>query len=79
DACFSANGVFELTDGASLGPYGRAVAGMRFKGGVPTDSSFIGGKRMTQLSDKSIAIVGTRANRSSNAGRLSWRRLDATD
>jgi Tfp pilus tip-associated adhesin PilY1 len=79
EACFSANGVFELNDGAAFGFYGRAVAGIHFKGAVPTDSSFIGDKRMTQLSDKSISIVGTKTNETNDTGRLSWKQLDSTD
>jgi hypothetical protein len=90
EACFSANGVFDLNDdgefddddrvdGDAFGLYGRAAAGIRFEEAVPTDSSFIGDKRITQLSDKSINIVGTNTNRGSNTGRLSWKQLNSTD
>jgi len=52
------------------------VAGTRFEDAVPTDSSFIEDKRVTQLSDQELDITGTNTARSDYTGRLSWKQLE---
>jgi type IV pilus assembly protein PilY1 len=80
EACFSTGGVFDLKDHHdAFGLHARAVAGIRFEEAVPTDSSFIGDKRITQFSDKSVAVVGTNTQQSNITGRLSWKQLNTTD
>ena len=56
-----------------------AVAGIRFEDAVPTDSSFIEDKRVTQLSDKSLDIIGTDTDNNRQTGPLSWKELDAVE
>jgi VCBS repeat-containing protein len=51
------------------------VASMFFEGSVPTDSTFIGDQRVTQLSDQSLAFTTTDTNDSSKVGRISWKLL----
>ncbi len=51
---------------------GDIVAGLRFDEAVPTNSSFIGSKRFTQLSDRTVDIRETNTDIGTNAGRLSW-------
>jgi type IV pilus assembly protein PilY1 len=52
-----------------------AITGKRFEDAVPTDSSFIGNARITQLSDKSLDSEIVNEKDSNNTGRLSWKQL----
>jgi type IV pilus assembly protein PilY1 len=54
----------------------NVVSGIRFDESTPTDSSFIGNKKVTQTSDKSIRSVGTNTGTSANVGRHSWREIE---
>ncbi|MFT4677001.1 MAG: type IV pilus assembly protein PilY1 [Candidatus Azotimanducaceae bacterium] len=67
------DGVFDVGDEAD----GQVVAGTRFEDAVPTGSSFIEDKRITQLSDKSLDSTKTNTSGGSNTGRLSWKELDS--
>jgi type IV pilus assembly protein PilY1 len=76
-------GVFDLNDDGDFGILDEVddlvVAGIRFDDSVPTDSSFIGDTRVTQLSNQELQAVTTNTNLGSNLGRLSWKRLDSID
>lgn len=54
----------------------KIVTGIRFDDSTPTDSSFIGNRKVTQTSDKSIRSVGTNTGNDKAIGRNSWRELD---
>ena len=51
------------------------IAGERFEDAVPTDSSFIGNARITQLSDKTLDAEIVNNSGGDNTGRLSWKQL----
>ncbi len=44
----------------------------------PTDSTFIGDKRVTQYG-RELHVIGTNTSSGSNTGRLSWKRLETID
>ncbi|MEE8042689.1 MAG: hypothetical protein V3T15_07845, partial [Pseudomonadales bacterium] len=69
---FNNDGMFDDSDSALNGD---VLAGMRFEDAVPTDSAFIGTRRYTQLSDKSISVIGTNTATGPRTGRLSWEQL----
>ena len=79
-ACLDDEGIFDLDNDGEFDSNdevnSRVVAGIRFEDAVPTDSSFIGDERITQLSDKSIDRTTTNTTGAPNTGRLSWKRLD---
>ncbi|WP_314162248.1 pilus assembly protein [Sulfuriflexus sp.] len=79
DIVFDLNndGNFNESDNVS-GADGDAniVTGIRFDESTPTDSSFIGNRKVTQTSDKSIRSVGTNTGNDNAVGRNSWRELD---
>ncbi|MBD3647330.1 MAG: hypothetical protein HUJ31_07765, partial [Pseudomonadales bacterium] len=79
--CLGTQGIFDLNNDGLFNEgdevAGSVVAGTRFEDAVPTDSTFFGGNRVTQLSDASLQIRGTDTTGGANTGRLSWRRLDA--
>ena len=81
--CLGNKGIFDLdNDGAfDSGDEvdGQVVAGTRFEDAVPTDSSFIEDKRITQLSDKSLDTTTTNTSGGENTGRLSWKELDSIE
>jgi type IV pilus assembly protein PilY1 len=81
--CLGTRGIFDLdNDGAfDAGDKvdGQVVAGTRFEDAVPTDSSFIEDKRITQLSDKSLDSTKTNTSGGENTGRLSWKELDSIE
>lgn len=81
--CLGTRGIFDLdNDGAfDAGDEvdGQVVAGTRFEDAVPTDSSFIEDKRITQLSDKSLDSTKTNTSGGENTGRLSWKELDSVN
>jgi type IV pilus assembly protein PilY1 len=80
-ACLDDKGIFDLDNDGEFDSNddvnNRVVAGIRFEDAVPTDSSFIGDERITQLSDKSIDRVKTNTTGGLNTGRLSWKQLDS--
>ncbi|MDA7773996.1 PilC/PilY family type IV pilus protein [Pseudomonadales bacterium] len=82
-ACLGERGVFDLNnDGAfddSDKVNDKVVAGTRFEDAVPTDSSFIEDKRITQLSDKTLDATSTNTSRGRNTGRLSWKQRDSVN
>jgi type IV pilus assembly protein PilY1 len=51
------------------------IAGERFEDAVPTDASFIGNTRITQLSDKTLDAKIVNNSGGDNTGRLSWKQL----
>ncbi|MDG1206491.1 MAG: hypothetical protein P8N51_14070, partial [Pseudomonadales bacterium] len=69
------DGAFDEGDSVN----GAVVAGIRFEDAVPTDSSFIEDKRITQLSDKSLDSTSTNTSGGLNTGRLSWKQLESID
>ena len=81
--CLGERGVFDLNnDGAfddSDKVNDKVVAGTRFEDAVPTDSSFIEDKRITQLSDKTLDATSTNTSRGRNTGRLSWKQRDSVN
>jgi type IV pilus assembly protein PilY1 len=78
--CLGASGIFDLNNDGLFNSEdqvgGSVVAGTRFEDAVPTDSTFFGGNRVTQLSDESLDITGTDTSGGANTGRLSWRRVE---
>ncbi|MFT6436016.1 MAG: type IV pilus assembly protein PilY1 [Candidatus Azotimanducaceae bacterium] len=81
--CLGDRGIFDLNDDGSFDDgdkvNGTVVAGTRFEDAVPTDSSFIGDERITQLSDKSLDATGANVSQGRNTGRLSWKQRNAVD
>jgi len=51
------------------------VTGVRFDQSTPTDSSFIGNRKVTQTSDRDIRSTGTNTGADSQIGRHSWREI----
>ena len=72
-------GVFDINnDGAFDGEdliNSTIVFGTIFEDSAPTDATFVGENRVTQLTDRSLEIVKTNTASTVNTGRLSWRRL----
>jgi type IV pilus assembly protein PilY1 len=66
------DGWFDDQDNLSTG---EIVAGLRFEDAVPTDSSFIGNKRYTQLSSGEITVTVTNTDGGDYTGRLSWKEV----
>ncbi|MCB1644143.1 MAG: cadherin domain-containing protein [Pseudomonadales bacterium] len=81
--CLDDRGVFDLNNDGGFDDgdktNGQVVAGLRFEDAVPTDSSFIEDKRITQLSDKSLDYTATNTTSGTNTGRLSWKQLKSID
>jgi type IV pilus assembly protein PilY1 len=78
--CIVLGGVFDINgDGlindGDLTTSGEMVASTYFEDSVPTDSTFIGGNRVTQLSDRTLEIRLTETSGGINTGRISWSRL----
>jgi len=71
------DGVFDENDnvGASTAN-ANIVAGTRFEGGTPTDSSFIGDKRTTQTSDLGVESINAGGNTFPNGARNAWQETD---
>jgi type IV pilus assembly protein PilY1 len=82
-SCLGTQGIFDLDNDGLFNEgdqvAGTTVAATRFEDSVPTDSTFFGGNRVTQLSDQSLDITGTDTTGGANTGRLSWRRLDSIE
>jgi type IV pilus assembly protein PilY1 len=74
DTAFDLDNDGAFTDGDMVD--GNIVGGLRFDDAVPTDSAFIGSKRFTQLSDRTVSIQETNTGDGSKSGRLSWRELE---
>jgi VCBS repeat-containing protein len=77
-AIFDTNGDGDVNeeDQSTLADGSRyTVASMFFEGSVPTDSTFIGDQRVTQLSDQTLEFTKTDTNASSKVGRISWKLL----
>ena len=78
--CLGDDGIFDLNDDGLFNDAdevdgGSVVAGTRFEAAVPTDASFIGESRITQLSDKSLDTMITNTAGGNNTGRISWKQL----
>ena len=69
---FNGDGSFDASDNLSNN---NVVVGRRFDGAIPSDSTFIGNKRYTQLSDKSIVSIDTNTGAGLTTGRISWKEL----
>ncbi|UEX78906.1 pilus assembly protein [Spiribacter halobius] len=69
------DGVFDVNDnvGGLEGQLNR-VTGLRFEGGVPTDSGFIENFRVTQVGDE-VRSMGTNTGGTGPVGRRSWREV----
>jgi Tfp pilus tip-associated adhesin PilY1 len=79
-SCITLDGVFDingdgLINSADLTEGGKMVASTYFEDSVPTDSTFIGGDRVTQLSDRTLEFRSTETSGGANTGRISWSRL----
>jgi type IV pilus assembly protein PilY1 len=55
---------------------GNIVTGVRFDTDTPTDSAFIGSRRMTQAGDE-IRSINTNTNTGAGIGRTSWREIQS--
>ncbi|MBV1879781.1 MAG: hypothetical protein KUG79_19215 [Pseudomonadales bacterium] len=79
-SCLEDGGIFDLNNDGEFDDNddvdGEIVAGLRFEDAVPTDSSFIGDERITQLSDQSLDSTTTNTGGGLNTGRLSWKQLE---
>jgi type IV pilus assembly protein PilY1 len=79
--CLGDSGIFDLNNDGLFNDDDKSanqiVAATRFDDAVPTDSTFFGGNRVTQLSDQSLELRGTDTSGGSNTGRLSWKRMDS--
>jgi type IV pilus assembly protein PilY1 len=81
--CLEGNQIFDLNNdgvfdsGDETG--GDVVAATRFEDAVPTDSTFIGESRVTQLSDQSLDASLTNTAGGINTGRLSWKQLPTVE
>ena len=53
-------------------------ASLIIEDGVPTDSTFIGRSRLTQLSDQSFQATLINPATTDSTGRLSWKHLEST-
>ena len=70
------DGTFSLGDNVgSIDSYLNIVTGLRFDEATPTDSAFIGNRRMTQAGND-IRSVGTNTGEASTTGRTSWREIN---
>lgn len=69
------DGVFDVDDNVDgLAGQVNRVAGLRFEGGVPTDSGFIENFRITQFGDE-VRSMGTNTGGTGPIGRRSWREI----
>ncbi|WP_455374914.1 pilus assembly protein [Kaarinaea lacus] len=72
----NADGTFNNSDNVGdLDTYLSIVTGLRFDDATPTDSAFIGNRRMTQAGNE-IRSVGTNTGEATITGRTSWREID---
>ena len=72
----NADGSFNVNDNVGdLDSYLAIVTGIRFDDATPTDSAFIGNRRMTQAGNE-IRSVGTNTGESTTTGRTSWREIE---
>jgi type IV pilus assembly protein PilY1 len=70
------DGSFDLYDNISdLDSTTNIVTGLRYDNATPTDSAFIGSRRMTQAGDE-IRSVDTNTGVDDITGRTSWREID---
>ena len=81
--CFGGSPVFDLNndgvfDSDDLIGGTTIPASLIIEDGVPTDSTFIGRSRLTQLSDQSFQATLVNPTTSDSTGRLSWKQLDST-
>ncbi len=81
-ACSREFGVFDtnkdgIVNADDLTVIGEKIATVFFEENVPTDSTFFGGNRVTQLSDQTLEVRFTDTNRSNNTGRISWERRNS--
>ena len=65
------DGAFDASDSINT----SVIFGTIFEDSAPTDATFVGENRVTQLTDRSLQIVKTNTASTVNTGRLSWRRL----
>jgi type IV pilus assembly protein PilY1 len=70
------DGTFDSRDNVGdLDGVTNIVTGIRFDSATPTDSAFIGSRRMTQAGDE-IRSIDTNTGSAANTGRTSWREID---
>ena len=76
--------IFDLNNDGSFNVYDNVsdiddvlniVTGLRFDDATPTDSAFIGSRRMTQAGDE-IRSIDTNTGDAPTTGRTSWREID---
>ena len=70
------DGVFDEDD---LNDDGSVPASLTIEDGTPTDSTFIGRSRITQLSDQTFQSTLINPATTESTGRLSWKQLDSTE
>jgi hypothetical protein len=68
--------VFDEDD---LNDDGSVPASLTIEDGTPTDSTFIGRSRITQLSDQTFQSTLINPATTESTGRLSWKQLDSTE
>lgn len=72
----NADGSFNVNDNVGdLDSYLAIVTGIRFDDATPTDSAFIGNRRMTQAGNE-IRSIGTNTSVTTITGRTSWREIE---
>ena len=70
------DGSFNANDNiGDIDSYLNIVTGLRFDEATPTDSAFIGNRRMTQAGNE-IRSVGTNTGVATTTGRTSWREIN---
>ncbi len=82
--CFGNRTIFDLDNDGSFDS-GDDINGNQTAAGIilqdpspPTDSTFIGDRRVTQYG-RELHIIGTNTSSGSNTGRLSWKQLETVD
>lgn len=82
--CFGNRAIFDLNNdgtfdaGDDINTDETAAGVLLEDPSPPTDSTFIGDKRVTQYG-RELHIIGTNTSSGDNTGRLSWKRLESVD
>ena len=69
------DGLFDSQDDIAVVNGSAVIAGTRFNA-IPTDSTFMGNQRITQLIDGRVDVILTNTSNSDFIGRQSWREVE---